>query len=60
MTVKVIKRPNPNRVQCWNCKCELEYEHGDKTKEMTYDYTGPSGYEEFVTCPECNTKIQLS
>lgn len=59
MTVKVIKRPDPNRVKCM-CGCILEYENTDKTKKMTYDYTGPSGYEDFITCPDCYNEVQVS
>lgn len=60
MTVKVVKRPDPNRTKCRNCGCELEYEHSDKKRKMTYDYTGPDGYRDFITCPECNNEIQVS
>lgn len=60
MTVKVIKRPTPNQIKCRNCGCELEYEPIDKTTKMTYDYVGTSGYEDFITCPECNNEIQVS
>lgn len=60
MTVKVIKRPDPNRVKCRDCGCELEYEHQDKNKRMIYDYTGPDGYGYFITCPECKSEIQVS
>ena len=60
MTVKVIKRPDPTRATCRNCGCELEYEPGDKERRMTYDYVGPSGYEDFITCPECFNQVQVS
>ena len=60
MTVKVVKRPEPNRVRCRNCGCELEYEYEDKSRRMIYDYTGPDGYGYFIICPKCKNEVQVS
>lgn len=60
MTVKIIKKPQPQLCKCYHCHCVLEYESSDVTEKMTYDYTGPSGYEDFIVCPNCHNEVQVS
>ena len=60
MTVKVIKKPDPKTCTCPCCKSMLEYEHSDVSRKMTYDYIGPTGYEDFITCPTCYQEVQVS
>lgn len=61
--IKVIKpgripEPMPKRVDCPNCRAELEYAEAD------VQCFGKKGYahlgrrpEEFIVCPECGEKI---
>lgn len=57
--IKIIKhgnKYNPKLKECPYCGCEFLYEDED-IKEQKIDIFGAVDYEEYVTCPECTSRI---
>lgn len=62
--MKVLKHGNYYRenkkLECV-CGCEFEYEDIDIVIDYSLAYTSsPMQYEQYVLCPECKSRINLS
>lgn len=63
MTVKVIN-PEPDssvvkKKVCNNCGATLEYVPADVQHRDTTDYTGGSGFIEWIVCPNCKVEVTV-
>jgi DNA-directed RNA polymerase subunit RPC12/RpoP len=63
MTVRIVKKkPDPSvikRAVCKNCGATLEYVPKDVHRRDGTDYGGGPDGEEWINCPECQTKVIL-
>lgn len=62
--MKIIKHgiyyKENRKIKC-NCGCEFEYEIEDIKKDNTLAYiSNPPLIQEYILCPECNARINLS
>ena len=62
--MKVLKHGNYYRenkiIECI-CGCKFEYDNEDIKTDLNLIYTtNPPQYQQFVLCPECNSRNDLS
>lgn len=53
--IKIIKHGQYRKMTCPYCMCEFMYEKED----TGYAKTGPTEYERFIECPDCEEKITV-
>lgn len=57
--IEIIKQGTKNRVECNNCGALLSYTIEDIKKEEKYIAQRDSYIQKYITCPQCNSKIEL-
>lgn len=57
--IEIIEPGTKNRINCNFCGALLSYQKDD-VKEHFYDAPmQPTGYEKYITCPQCQHKVVL-